>query len=400
MPGQPFQSAAHIQQLMNSGIRFVELSQIGVKGKCAVKCNIQFVRNRFCKLIRVTVRQIHDTCNITDHTFGGKRSESDDLYYFVRTIFACDIIDYILAMCVFEINVNIRHGYTFRIQETFEEQIILNRINVGDVHTIGSNTAGGRTPSRAYCNVVFTAIIDVIPYDQEIIHVPHFPNNGQFVIQFFAQCTVIVRIAFFQSIGAELIQIGPGIIPLWYIEEREFCDTEFDLHMASVGNFLRIIDGILRICKKRTHFSLTLYIILPAFIAEPVCIRYFLLRLNAQQKVMCFCIVGSGVMTVIGSNKAYIKFFGHAKQCGIHICLRRNSVILKFEKEISVTKTVVIALCNTDSLVIISARNCFRNLPCKAGRETDDAFMILAQNLHIDTRFIIISFCKTAADNM
>ena len=52
----------------------------------------------------------------------------NDLNHTVFTIFAHNIIDYFLSSLKSKIHVNIRHGYTFRIKETFKQKVVLDGI--------------------------------------------------------------------------------------------------------------------------------------------------------------------------------------------------------------------------------------------------------------------------------
>ena len=88
-----------------------------------------------------------------------------------------------MAAFVVEVSVDIGHRFAVRIQESFEQQLVLNRINVGDANAIGHCTAGCRPAARSdkYSNVF--AVVDKIGHDQEVTRKAHCFHRMQFKIE-------------------------------------------------------------------------------------------------------------------------------------------------------------------------------------------------------------------------
>ena len=142
------------------------------------------------------VRQIHNTSHVTNDASGSHRTKSNNLYYAVFSILLYYIINNFLTSFKTEIHINIRHGYTFRIQETFKQKIIANRIQLCNSKRISYQTACCRSSSRSYHNVMVSCIPDEIPHNKEIIHIPHIFNNTQLIIKTFFQVFCTFRITF------------------------------------------------------------------------------------------------------------------------------------------------------------------------------------------------------------
>ena len=308
VPWKTLKLFTHVDELMHCLVGFVLGPQLRIHGKSFLKRYVKLVGDHLCNLIAIAVRKIHNPCHIADNTFGSKCTESDDLNNLVRTIFFSYIVNDVLPALVLEIHVDIRHGHTLRVKEPFKEKVILNRINVGYVHAIGDDTSRSGATARANCYIVLTAIVDVIPYNKEVIHITHALDDAKLIVKLFLQSAVIIWISLMKSIKTQFIQVSPGIVSFGYLEMRELCDTKFDLNVTSVRNFLRIIKSLFCIREKSSHFLFTFYVVLPAFIAKPVLVTDFFTSLDAQKKIVSFRVVSVSVMTVVSGNKRNIKF--------------------------------------------------------------------------------------------
>ena len=185
MPRQTFQLHTHVQQIFHLFLCIISAAELRIHIQCFLQGNIQFVRNHLGKRIAKAVRQIQHTCHITDHTLCSHRTKGNDLHHLVCSVFASYVIDDLLPSFIAEINIDIGHGHTLRIQESFKKQVITDRINVCDLQTVRNDRACGGTSPRSYRDSVFFCVVDKIPYDQEIIHISHSPDRRQLIVQTF-----------------------------------------------------------------------------------------------------------------------------------------------------------------------------------------------------------------------
>jgi len=64
------------------------------------------------------------------------------------TVLFNHVPEYLLTAVFVEVNVYVRHRDAVRVEESFEEEIILYGINVSDPERIGYGTTGSRSPAR------------------------------------------------------------------------------------------------------------------------------------------------------------------------------------------------------------------------------------------------------------
>ena len=118
-----------------------------------------------------------DARHVFDGTFGEHRAEGDDTRHVVLAVGVLNV--FVGEVQVLEVHVDIRHGDAVRIEEALEQQVVLQRIQVGDPETVGHHTAGGRTAARAYHVARLARCADVILHDQEVVRETHLADGLQ-----------------------------------------------------------------------------------------------------------------------------------------------------------------------------------------------------------------------------
>ena len=299
---QPLQPLTHIDQLVHLFVALIELAQLCIHRKRFVDRHIQLVRDHFCNGIHEGIRQIHDAPDVADDTLCRQRTERDNLHNLFFSIFASDIIDDLLPAFIAEVDIDIRHGNSFRVQETLKQQVIADRIDIRDMQTVGNDASSCASTSRAYRNTVFSGIVDKIPHDQEIVHISHAFDNAQLVFQTLLQRTVVLRIALFHAVGTQLIQISPGIIALRHIKMRQLRLPELDFHMAPIRDPLCIFHCLPRIRKQSLHLFFAFDEILAALIAHPVFIRKLFAGLYTQKNIVGLCILCISIVHIVRAD--------------------------------------------------------------------------------------------------
>ena len=191
--------------MCNLFIALVQLPQLVVHLQCLVDRDIQLIRNHLRDRIDLCIRHIQHTADIADDTARRQCTECDDLYNAVLAVFSRYIVDDLRAAFEAEIHVDIRHGNSFRVQETLEQELVPHRIQLCDAKGVGNNTSGRRSSSRSDHDVVIARKFDEIPHDQEVIDVTHRFDRIKLVFQPRFQFVRRRVIPFLEAVVAELI---------------------------------------------------------------------------------------------------------------------------------------------------------------------------------------------------
>ena len=254
MPWKSLQPHGHVDQIFHCLIRFISLPQVRVHGQGLPDRDSQFHGDHLCHRIRLGVREIKHPAHIPHCHAGSHGSEGDDLHHPVLAVLLINVIDHLLPSLVAEVDIDIRHGDTLRIQETLKDQLIPDRIDIRDLQTVGHDTPRSRSPAGAHSNPPAPGKMNKIPDDQKIIHITHAADRVQFIIQpglqFFTHGLAVTAADPFL---AQTAQIRKCIIAFRYIIGRHFLLSENDLHIASLRDLVGVLQSFRRIGEDRPH---------------------------------------------------------------------------------------------------------------------------------------------------
>jgi len=156
MTVKAFKFAGQREKLCVSGI-FFQFPQSGHPFKRFFQANVSAFNRLGDELgdhILFGDRYIQYASYIRDRPFCPKSSEGDYPPYLVRAVFLGDILKHLVPAFLGEVNVKIRHGDPFRIQEAFKKQVVFEGIDVGDTQSISDNGTGSGAPARPDGNIV------------------------------------------------------------------------------------------------------------------------------------------------------------------------------------------------------------------------------------------------------
>jgi hypothetical protein len=71
-----------------------------------------------------------------------------------------------------EVDIEVGHRDPFRVQETLEQQVVLQRVEVGNLQRIRHQRTGAGTPARADRHAVVLGPLDKVGHDQEVAREP------------------------------------------------------------------------------------------------------------------------------------------------------------------------------------------------------------------------------------
>ena len=399
---ETFQLQTHVDQVVHLLVFLVECAKLRVHLQRARDAHrrIALARYHLGDPVHIIVWQVERTPHIADHTLCRHRTERHDLHNLVMPVFLTDIIDHFLPPLIAEVNVDIGHRDALRVQEALKQQAVADRIDVGDAQTVRDDAPRRRTAPRPDRNVMLPRPVDEIPHDQEIIHIPHLPDDAELVVQLLPDRAVIIRVAFCQSVGAELVEIAPRVISLRNVELRQLRHAKLDLHIAPVRDHRRVVDRLLRIGKQFPHLQFALDIVLSSVVAHPVLVGDFFCRLDTEQDVVRLGVLRVSVVDIIRGNQRYAELLAHAQQRRVDCPLVGNAVILQLKEIIALSETLLISLRGLLCLLIEPFCQEPWHLARKTRGERDQALVILPQHLHIHARSVVIPLGKALADDL
>ncbi|MNT27983.1 hypothetical protein D3C72_1636380 [compost metagenome] len=82
-----------------------------------------------------------------------------------------------------EVHVKVGHGHALRVQEALEQQVVVDRVQVGDLEHVGNERARARAPARPHRAAILLGPVDEVRHDQEVAGKPHLQDDAQLELQ-------------------------------------------------------------------------------------------------------------------------------------------------------------------------------------------------------------------------
>ena len=147
------------------------------------KCRFGRLRDERGQFRRLRRRKAHHASDIPDRALGCHLGEGDDMGHAVLSVGVHHVLQHFGAAGVIEVDVDIRHGDTFGVEEPLEEEPVLDRIDVCDAERIRDGRPCRRATAWPYPNAQFLAGgMDIILDDEEIAGKLHFVDGRKFFV--------------------------------------------------------------------------------------------------------------------------------------------------------------------------------------------------------------------------
>ncbi len=160
------------EQFLDLRIALFELLEDRVLLERLLERHVERGRNQLRDLVDIRVRHAQHAAHVADHGLRLHRSERDDLRDVLAAVLADDVLDHLAAAALAEVDVDIGHRHALGIEEALEDEIELERIDVGDLEAPRDHRAGGGSAARADRNALLASVADEVPDDQEVPGVP------------------------------------------------------------------------------------------------------------------------------------------------------------------------------------------------------------------------------------
>ena len=121
-------------------------------------------------------RDVHHPTHIFQRGTSSHGAKRDDLRDLFLAVFLDCVIDQHVALIIWEVHVDIRHRHALWVQETLEEQVVADRLNVGHHQGIADDRASSAA-THIPPDVLFTAKSNQIPHDDHIAAKAHRDNR-------------------------------------------------------------------------------------------------------------------------------------------------------------------------------------------------------------------------------
>ena len=145
----PSRRWATVEQLLDALVLLLQLLERRALLERLGERHVERRRHRLGDPVGVGVRDVHDAGDVADDGARLHRPERDDLGDVLAAVLAGDVVDDLAAAALAEVDVDVGQRHALGIEEALEDQVVLDRIDVGDPQAVGDEAAGGRAAARA-----------------------------------------------------------------------------------------------------------------------------------------------------------------------------------------------------------------------------------------------------------
>ena len=143
----------------------------------------RIVRHQFAEPVNLSVRHVQYTADIAQHRTRLQLSEGDDLGNTIAPVFFLNIADDFVATVLTEIDIEVRHGYAFRIEEPLKQQAEAQGIEIGNGQRPGNQRPGTGTTPRPHGHALTLCPLNKVSNNQEVARKPHAIDDVEFGFQ-------------------------------------------------------------------------------------------------------------------------------------------------------------------------------------------------------------------------
>ena len=205
MARQPFELGGEVEQAADLIVVGIFLRQLGhaVERALEVPRIGRMVGDQLGEAIDLAIAHLEHAAGVLEHRARLQFTEGDDLRDLIAAVFLLHVADDLATPGFAEVDVEVGHRDAFRVEEAFEQQTELHRIEIGDGQRPGDHRAGARTTPRPHGNVVILRPFDEVADDQEIAGEAHLDDDVDLEGEPLAIGVAPVRVI--GGLGAELL---------------------------------------------------------------------------------------------------------------------------------------------------------------------------------------------------
>ena len=109
------------------------------------------------------------TSHVGDAALGGHGAVGDDVRHALLAVFRCHPVKHAVASGIVEVNVDIGQRYSVGVEETFEQQVVAHRVEVGNPQAVGHHRACRRATTGTDADTqLLTCGADIVADDEEV----------------------------------------------------------------------------------------------------------------------------------------------------------------------------------------------------------------------------------------
>ena len=311
--GQPLQRTGQIDEGAYLLVALIEILEVLAVLQSLFEGDAQLKRNQLGDPVDEAIGVAQHAPDVPHHRLGGHAAVGDDLRHAVAPVGCGDVVDDLVAAIHAEVDIEVGHGHALGIEEALEQQLELDRIEIGDFQGIGHQRARARATARADRDAMLLGPLDEVGDDQEVAGEIHLVDDPDFQFQpgavsggaFFERARADGGTdgqTFLKPAPAFLGKILAGGQARRHRKIRQEILAEGERQIAALGNLDRIFQGLRQIGEQGRHCLGALQILLIGIVPGPPRVIQNPALMDADPGLMGIEVAGVKETNVVGGD--------------------------------------------------------------------------------------------------
>ena len=181
--GHALEPPRDAQQLLDLRVVLLHLPQRLALLERLVQRHVERRRNLLRHLVDVGERHLEHAAHVPHHGLRLHRPERDDLRHVLAAVLPGDVLDDLAAPPLAEVDVDIGQRDALGVEEALEDEVEVDRVDVGDAQAVRHQAAGRRPAAGPHRDALLARVADEVPDDQEVPRVLHLLDHVELVRQ-------------------------------------------------------------------------------------------------------------------------------------------------------------------------------------------------------------------------
>ncbi len=337
VPDDPLEAASGVDDLPRVGLGVVGLLQVLAVLQALVEARAAAhdrLRDQLRDPIARAVVESEHAGGVAGRRARRHLAEGDDLRDRLAAVLVGHVTDHALTAADREVDVDVRHRPAGGVQEALEQEVVLERVDVGDAEAVGDDRAGRGATARTDRDAVLLRVADEVPDDQEVRGEAHLLDHAELELEpgdGLGRRRVAVAAA--QAFGGDAAEHLLGLGPVRRRKARQQQLAEGDLDVAALGDLERVRNRLRPGRERLVHLLRGLQVELVRVEAQLRRLERRL-RLHAEQCGVIAVVLAAQVVHVRGPDERPAELAGDPGDPLVGLVLLGDAVDLELEVDV------------------------------------------------------------------
>lgn len=401
LPVQPLEDLRELEHPRDVGIALDQRGELFRLLDRLVERHLRVLRDQLGQPVAEIEIMAEHAGDVLHNRLRLQQTVGADLGDAVETVAAAHVVDDFAAPFFTEVDIEVRRTHALGVQETFEEEVEPERIDVGDPRQVGDERPRAGAAPRTDRNVLVLRVADEVRHHEEIADEPGLFDDAELVIHAVDDLLLLVgqlvelarveAVTVLHIVETDLAQVvAVRQAAVRHVELRIVVDLRniVELHAAALGDEPGVRDRLGNLFEQLLHLLLGLEVVVGARKLEML-LGQARAGLDAEHDFMRLGVLLAHVVDVVGRDHPEIVAAGEIDQEPVAAPFLVHIVIHQLDEEVVGAEDVEIFVQRLFGPLLVALQIVLRNFAADAGARADQPLAVLSEQLLVDPRLVM-----------